>query len=144
MRIINGKSEVARAAEAWGQRHAHNRNMNGEWLPRVSDKAKQRYEKVRQELLALDPETATPRDVNRIAGKHSASGRLVWEQHECNACGLMHDTVVEVCTVSFTDSEYLDVTHEPVYLCEGCVTEALALLVIGGAERDSRSSLAPS
>lgn len=105
MRRLRERDQVAGVVEAWTRQYGRSEKRG-----------------IRQQLAALDPDTATAEDVAAIVGNHS------WVTPQaCHECGQETWDIVEV-------GEEVDHYSPTANICRDCLKAALALL--GGATND--------
>lgn len=108
MRLINERENVRGVAERWKAQYFR----SGTWARLDIGRA----EKIYHDLAALDPETATARDVAAIIGNSSWAG-----PGDCNECGQSRNVLVELGQ----EPDYESATDR---ICEDCLRKALALV----------------
>lgn len=110
MRIIDERSKVRGIADRWKATYI-DRLGNG-WTFADGRKAADIY----RDLVALDDETATAKDVAEIIGNNAWAGPAY-----CHECGMPADRTVEIGQPPDHESHTAEV-------CEGCLRKALTLL----------------
>lgn len=108
MKIIDERHQVRGVAEHWKSQY----RRDGQWMTGMYGDAGEVYEK----LVALDPETATGKDVAKIIGNNSWAGPA-----DCHECGEAVARTVEI-------GQEPDYESHTAQLCEGCLRKALALI----------------
>lgn len=92
------------------------RTVAARWAKQYRGTTDPRQLAVRQQLEAIDPETATAEDVARIIGNHS------WAcPQECDECGTPSESIIELGEEPDTDSH-------TARICLECLHKAVAVL----------------